>query len=395
MSELASLPRVSVIVPAFNAGDDLERCLGAIGCLDTPVDECIVVDDASTDESVRAAADRHGARALRMPRRSGPAAARNAGAAEARGDILLFVDADVLLHADALGRALDEFARHPDAVAVFGSYDDAPEFPSFLSQYRNLYHHWNHQNGNAEASTFWSGCGAIRREAFEAVGGFSADYETPSIEDVELGYRLRARGFRIRLIRDMQAKHLKRWTFASMVKTDLLLRAVPWVVLLRRFPDVPPDLNLNREARIAAMSSGLLALSLLVLLPAHAAAIVPFLAMLAVCLGCAAVAGRAPMARSRTERGLVPAVLLLLGLPTAAWLALPDSLAVVPILLAALVAWTQRGFLRLLVKLRGPVFALGAVPPLLLFFLSCAVAVPLGVAWPGLAGRSAKARPRG
>ena len=57
-----------------------------------------------------------------------------------------------------------------------------------VSQYRNLLHHFVHQHGHAEASTFWAGCGAIRRAAFDAVGGFdAARFPRPSIEDIELG----------------------------------------------------------------------------------------------------------------------------------------------------------------------------------------------------------------
>ncbi len=52
-------------------------------------------------------------------------------------------------------------SEEPDLAAVFGSYDDEPAAPNFLSQYKNLFHHFVHQQGSAEASTFWSGCGAI------------------------------------------------------------------------------------------------------------------------------------------------------------------------------------------------------------------------------------------
>ena len=81
-----------------------------------------------------------------------------------------------------------------------------------VSQYRNLLHHFVHQEGNPEASTFWAGCGAVRRAAFDAVAGYDeARFRRPSIEDIELGYRLRRAGYRIRLDRDLQCTHLKRW----------------------------------------------------------------------------------------------------------------------------------------------------------------------------------------
>ena len=76
----------------------------------------------------------------------------------------------------------------------------APRLQGVVSQYRNLLHHFVHQHGNSEASTFWAGCGAIRRSVFEEMGGFDEQrFPTPSIEDIELGYRLRQAGHRILL----------------------------------------------------------------------------------------------------------------------------------------------------------------------------------------------------
>ena len=159
--------RVSVVIPVFNGGPDLEKCLAAIKASSYPVFECILVDDASTDGCVGPAAEYHGARVISLNQQCGPANARNHGAAEASGEVLFFTDADVLLHPDALELAVKVFQSDPETGAVFGSYDDQPRHSSFISQYRNLFHHWVHQTGADEASTFWTGCGAIRRNIFE------------------------------------------------------------------------------------------------------------------------------------------------------------------------------------------------------------------------------------
>src|SRR5262249_50067799 len=159
--------------------------------------EIVVVDDASTDDS-STVASRLGARVFRLPANAGPAAARNHGARHASGDILFFVDADVVVGPDAIARVGAALGRHPATAAVFGSYDATPVDSGIVSRYKNLLHHYVHQSGAAEASTFWAGCGAIRRAAFEEVGGFDeARYRRPSIEDIELGYRLRRAGHRI------------------------------------------------------------------------------------------------------------------------------------------------------------------------------------------------------
>ena len=140
VSEGSPTLRVSVVIPAFNAGDDLERCLQAIKSSECPVMECIVVDDASTDRITSEIASRHNVCLIRMLEQSGPAIARNRGVQEAHGDIIFFTDADVLLHPDAIGHAVAAFQSDPEISAVFGSYDKQPAHPSFLSRYRNLYH---------------------------------------------------------------------------------------------------------------------------------------------------------------------------------------------------------------------------------------------------------------
>jgi hypothetical protein len=133
-----------------------------------------------------------------------------------------------------------------------------------LSQYRNLLHHYVHQQGEEEASTFWGACGAIRRDVFAARGGFSDRYRTPSIEDIELGYRLKESGARIKLCKTLQVTHLKRWTARSMLRTDLLQRAIPWTLLILSRGRLTNDLNLRTRERISVgtamvMAGGILA----------------------------------------------------------------------------------------------------------------------------------------
>jgi GT2 family glycosyltransferase len=370
---------VSVVVPVFNGGEDFDRCLGAVYRSDWPTFECIVVDDASTDQKSAEISLLHGARLERMEQRGGPALARNAGVAKARGEIVFFTDADVLLREDALRQAVTAFQSDPGIAAVFGSYDDTPGDSSLISRYRNLYHHWNHQVGNAEASTFWTGCGAVRKDAFIGIGGFSSEYSKPSIEDIELGYRLREAGYRIRLRKTMLCTHLKRWTFRNMVRTDIFRRAVPWVVLLQRHRSAPADLNLNIRARIATVAAALLAFALL-LMPfvGHARATFPILALVLAAALCSRLT-RNPTAK-RSGKGWKSPLAVLLGtlLPLLALLAFPDPLALLPLLLVAVIVWAQIGFYRLLSARGGAGFAIAAVPLQTVFFIGCALAVPLG-----------------
>jgi GT2 family glycosyltransferase len=251
--ESASAPVISVIVPVHNAADVLDNCLTALFSSTYTAFECIVVDDGAIDESL-SIARRYPTRILTVPGGPlGPAHARNVGAASARGTILLFVDADVAVHRATLATAADIFEGNPSLAAVFGSYDDRPESPDLVSQYRNLFHHFVHQHASEEGGTFWSGCGSVRREVFRRLGGFDEKrYGRPSIEDIDFGYRLHAAGYRIRLNKNMQATHLKRWTLRRMVQTDLLDRAIPWTLLGLRLHNLPNDLNLRYTQRLSA-----------------------------------------------------------------------------------------------------------------------------------------------
>jgi len=247
-----ALTRLSVIIPVHNAAGLLSRCLQSLARSAFRDYECIVVDDASTDSS-GAVATQYGATLIRLDRNGGPARARNRGAERAVGEIMVFLDADVCVHEDTLAQFDSHFRQHPSADAAIGSYDDTPADPGFVSQYKNLFHHFVHQTSRAQAWTFWAGCGAIRRDAFLASGGFDESYTRPCIEDIELGLRLCAQGRRIDLNPLIQVTHLKRWTFWNLIKTDVRQRGIPWLQLMLRDRTMPADLNVTGAHRLSVV----------------------------------------------------------------------------------------------------------------------------------------------
>jgi glycosyltransferase involved in cell wall biosynthesis len=226
---------LSAIVPATNSPATLERCIAAIRRSAAPPDEVIVTSEPAT---------------------AGPAAARNAGAERASGDVLVFVDADVEVHADAFRRIREAFDADPKLAAVFGSYDDNPPADGAVSAFRNLLHHHVHSSSAGPAETFWAGLGAVRRDAFVATGGFDAErYPHASIEDVELGLRLSGAGARIELDPEIQGKHLKRWTLVDMVRTDFARRGLPWAELVLAGEGGSTALNLGWRHRLSAAAA--------------------------------------------------------------------------------------------------------------------------------------------
>src|SRR5258708_1932821 len=239
---------ISVVIPVYNGAAYLVECLESLAQCDVAF-ECIVVDDGSKDRSA-AIARAAGATVVSTGSRSGPAFARNLGAAAAHGEVLLFLDADVCVHPDNLRRVASAFQTDASLDALIGSYDDSPGPTDFLSQYRNLMHYFTHQNSRRNACTFWSGFGAIRKQVFRDHLGFDCTISRPTIEDIELGYRLHGAGRKIVLDRSLQVKHLKPWTFFAMMRTDVMDRGIPWTQLILQHSLFPNDLNLRTSQRI-------------------------------------------------------------------------------------------------------------------------------------------------
>jgi GT2 family glycosyltransferase len=242
-------PSVAVVIPAHRASPAFTRCLEAVQALDPAPDELVVVVDGG-DEQVAAEAVAAGARVVRQLPQSGPAVARNTGAARVSSDVVLFLDSDVAAAPDVVGVVAHELRRDPGVAAVIGSYDDRPPAHNLASLYMNLRHHYVHQRAREAGSTFWGACGAIRRDVLERVGGFDEDYVAPSIEDIELGYRITGAGERVRVVKDLHVTHLKRWDVRSLLKTDVVFRAMPWSALILRTRRLEDDLNISWAERL-------------------------------------------------------------------------------------------------------------------------------------------------
>ncbi len=253
---MKKVPLISVIIPVYNGGYPFVCCLLAMARSQFSDWELIVVDDGSTDESA-AIADQFGAKVIQTKGREGPGAARNLGAEIATGDYLCFIDADCEVCEDVITKLAQKLQLQPEIDALFGSYDDAPAATNFVAQYKNLLHHYVHQQGSEDASTFWSGFGVVKRELFLKLGGFDVvRYPRPSIEDIELGYRLKQAGAKIHLAKELQVKHHKAWKLVGLVKTDVFDRGIPWTkLLLDNKSYLVNDLNLQTSSRVSVIAT--------------------------------------------------------------------------------------------------------------------------------------------
>jgi glycosyltransferase involved in cell wall biosynthesis len=253
-------PHISVVIAVYNGERTIRQCLDSVYGMKYPHLQVIVVDDCSSDGSVGIAAQ-FPCQIIRLEENMGPAFARNKGVAEAKGEIVFFTDSDVCLQKNTLEKIAEDFKNKPNLSAVFGSYGKDTVGSNFFSLYKNLVHHYGHQTSREDASTFWTGCGAIRREVFNEVDGFNEDYKT--IEDIELGYRLSKRGHRIYLNKQIQVTHLKRYTFFSLIKSDVVDRAIPWTELMLRERIFRNDLS-TKTGNILSTVAAFLALFALI-----------------------------------------------------------------------------------------------------------------------------------
>lgn len=244
---------LSVIMPVYNGGENLRRSLDALAASARHPDEIIVIDDSSSDGSGDIARD-FGVQVISLSDGpSGSYVARNRGTQVARGNVLVFIDADVAVHSDTLTRIEKCLNEHPEVDALFGSYDADPAVRTLVSRYKNLFHHYTHQHSRKEASTFWTGCGAIRREVFDELGGFDVSCRT--IRDIEMGGRLKRAGKRIWLCPEIQVKHLKHWKLITMLRSDIVDRAIPWSRLIATNTSMPNELNLRKGNLVSAVAA--------------------------------------------------------------------------------------------------------------------------------------------
>jgi glycosyltransferase involved in cell wall biosynthesis len=248
---------LSILIPVRDDDENLRVCLQSLGEQDLTDCEILVCDDGSrvaVDVGQVAPANLN-VRIFRQTGR-GPAAARNLLATKAHGRFLFFLDADTVPCHDTVACVRKIIEKHPGIEAFFGSYDDAPEHPSLISTYRNLLHHFTHQQeSGGTVSTFWCGCGVILRDLYLQNGGLSESYNRPSIEDIELGLRLSQRGTKTRVFPNLQVKHRKHWTLSKWLYTDLFCRGIPWVRLMRANNHWDAQLNFTWKQRIAAIAA--------------------------------------------------------------------------------------------------------------------------------------------
>ena len=242
-------PAISVIIPSAG-GETLERCLLAVKANAGPFIEILVVDD-SPGGSVEVPVRADGVRRVRSRGGEGAAAARNMGAREASGGVLVFVDDDVVVPPDALDRLFRPIA-HGEAEAVVAIYGAPPPGAGAATVYKHLWIMWSYLRAPDRIDWIFASTFGVGRSAFERAGGFDERRSARTgTDDLELGMRLHAAGARILLDKGLRTTHLKRYTLAALLVTQYVrARSFTALALDRRrlaaspgrgFANVPPS----------------------------------------------------------------------------------------------------------------------------------------------------------
>jgi glycosyltransferase involved in cell wall biosynthesis len=184
----ATSQTISAIIPCYNGARYIEEAVRSVLAQTRPVDEVIVVDDGSTDDSV-AIVERLGVRCVRMPHRSGPAAARNRGVEEASGDLIAFLDADDRWCATHCERVAGLLERHPESAVAFSRvrhFGDGEESltPIAIPEDETTPALWHLLYGNIVPQS----TAIARRSTLVSHGGYDASLSRA--EDYELWLRL-------------------------------------------------------------------------------------------------------------------------------------------------------------------------------------------------------------
>lgn len=241
---------VSVIIPTYNGGATIRRCLEAVFLSRYPEFEVVVVDDCSSDNSVEIIKE-FPCGLVRLDMRSGASKARNIGAQNSKGEILFFIDSDCLLKDNAVGLAVDAI-KGKENIIVGGTYTPLPADDGFFSTFQSIFIHHS-ETRNEKPDYIASHAMVIHRRLFERSGGFPENF-LPILEDVELSHRLRRNGCELEMNPDILVSHIFNFTLSKSLR-NAFRKAMFWTIYSIGNKDLMSDSGTaSRELKINGAS---------------------------------------------------------------------------------------------------------------------------------------------
>ena len=252
--------KISIIIPVYNSSLTLKECLEAIFNSNFKNFEVIVISDNSTDNSV-GIAKQYQCKIIELSENKGPAFARNEGAKISEGDILLFVDSDVIIKKDALNYLSEKFLQN-EIDAIQGIYSHEPTYKSIVTQYQmsyNCYYIW--PENKKYASTLSTCCFAIRKKIFLNLKGFNVNFKRASAEDEEFGYFLIDKGYKILILRELNVEHRVNYNLKHFIKKKFYI----YIDVMKEYLRNKTYVKKIKQTNYAKVLAGIVILGLIIL----------------------------------------------------------------------------------------------------------------------------------
>jgi len=256
---------ISIIIPVYNGRENLEKCLRHIHQSTYKDYEIIVVDDCSDDGSGEVA-KRYTENIMRLEKRSSPAMARNVGSQRAKGDVLLFIDADIFIMTDTIRRIANFLNKNKHIDGVTGPYAEESPSINFCSRYKHLYLRYKFINMPEFVSVPNTALLAVRKDSFEKVERFNTNMFT--CEDFEFGQRFSKAGYRIYNDKTLEVIHNRYFSFRTLLYDDFIKAVnltqlfLDWKEDIHRYPGESGILSISTRQILAVVLTMLLIVDL-------------------------------------------------------------------------------------------------------------------------------------
>ncbi len=206
--------KVSLVIPAYNAGKTIDPCLRSVVRQDFPDYEVIVVDDGSLDDTAQTA-KKYPVKLIKIPHQ-GRSAARNAGFEASQGEIIIFVDSDCVVGEGLIVNIIGPL-EDPEIGVTQAWWEVMNQDKLVPCLIHKVYEYLTRNLDYPDF--FWSFCFAVRRELFEKVGKFDVSWK--NVEDDDFSYRVTGKGYKIKLMREVRVGHFFRETLLAHIKIHI------------------------------------------------------------------------------------------------------------------------------------------------------------------------------
>lgn len=218
---MASSDKIRIVVPAYNAGETIQKCVEAILEATSALNACeiIIVDDGKNID-LENALYRYNIKILKSLQNGSAAYARNQGANNFDVGIIVFIDSDVICDKNCITNLIAPLQKKL-CQATIGNYSDNLSGLNFAQKYKQLYikHIYDRPNPVIK-NDFWTAISAVDAKVFHSVSGFNTNFKGANGEDQEFGIRLTKNSYKVLSVADAVGQHINPYTISKIIRND-------------------------------------------------------------------------------------------------------------------------------------------------------------------------------